>query len=136
MESPNARDSRGQQVQTSSRREDSWQEMRGVMDRWNSVEQAAYKKTKNSHRCHGRRRRGLRHRGLRRRGLRLYGPFRLVDRVGSPRSLDPQDDGQDAPQVPIQLAAAAVVVGPCSSCLLYTSPSPRDLSTSRMPSSA
>ena len=24
----------------------------------------------------------------------------------------------------------------CSSCLLYTSPSPRDLSTSRMPSSA
>ena len=26
--------------------------------------------------------------------------------------------------------------GPGSSCLLYTSPSPRDLSTSRMPSSA
>ena len=25
---------------------------------------------------------------------------------------------------------------PCLSCLLYTSPSPRDLSTSRMPSSA
>ena len=25
---------------------------------------------------------------------------------------------------------------PCYSCLLYTSPSPRDLSTSRMPSSA
>ena len=27
-------------------------------------------------------------------------------------------------------------VGLCHSCLLYTSPSPRDLSTSRMPSSA
>ena len=26
--------------------------------------------------------------------------------------------------------------GPCKPCLLYTSPSPRDLSTSRMPSSA
>ena len=25
---------------------------------------------------------------------------------------------------------------PCTACLLYTSPSPRDLSTSRMPSSA
>ena len=27
-------------------------------------------------------------------------------------------------------------VGQCTPCLLYTSPSPRDLSTSRMPSSA
>ena len=27
-------------------------------------------------------------------------------------------------------------MGPCNICLLYTSPSPRDLSTSRMPSSA
>ena len=69
-----------------------------MMDRWSLVERAAYWKMKNS-------RRGLRHRG----------PFRLVDRVGgSPRSLDPKNDGQDAPQVPIQLAAAAVVVGPCS----------------------
>ena len=33
--------------------------------------------------------------------------------------------------------ADAMIVGACSSnCLLYTSPSPRDLSTSRMPSSA
>ena len=46
---------------------------------------------------------------------RLRGPFRLVDNVGSPRNLDPQDDGHYAPQVPIQLAAAAVVVGPCFS---------------------
>jgi len=30
-------------------------------------------------------------------------------------TFDPQDDGHYAPQVPIQLAAAAVVVGPCSS---------------------
>ena len=28
------------------------------------------------------------------------------------------------------------VIGEANSCLLYTSPSPRDLSTSRMPSSA
>ena len=28
------------------------------------------------------------------------------------------------------------MLGPSGSCLLYTSPSPRDLSTSRMPSSA
>ena len=42
VESLNARDSRGQQVQTRSRREGSWQEMRCVMDRWSSVERAAY----------------------------------------------------------------------------------------------
>ena len=30
----------------------------------------------------------------------------------------------------------AVCAGSCGPCLLYTSPSPRDLSTSRMPSSA
>ena len=30
----------------------------------------------------------------------------------------------------------AVVDSDCNPCLLYTSPSPRDLSTSRMPSSA
>ena len=29
-----------------------------------------------------------------------------------------------------------VCIGPWGTCLLYTSPSPRDLSTSRMPSSA
>ena len=33
-------------------------------------------------------------------------------------------------------AAAAVAVAAPAACLLYTSPSPRDLSTSRMPSSA
>ena len=49
---------------------------------------------------------------------RLRGSFRLVDKVDSPRNVDPQDDGHYAPQVPIQLAAAAVVVGLCSSLRL------------------
>ena len=35
-----------------------------------------------------------------------------------------------------QLPDLAVVLGGDGTCLLYTSPSPRDLSTSRMPSSA
>ena len=34
------------------------------------------------------------------------------------------------------LGAGAFVAGTVNTCLLYTSPSPRDLSTSRMPSSA
>ena len=34
------------------------------------------------------------------------------------------------------LVEATTIVAPCYVCLLYTSPSPRDLSTSRMPSSA
>ena len=50
------------------------------------------------------------------------------------------EDGDDFPDRP----GAKAVVNPCLSggaievffCLLYTSPSPRDLSTSRMPSSA
>ena len=42
VESPNARDSRGQQMQTRSGREGSWQKVRDVMDRWSSVERAAY----------------------------------------------------------------------------------------------
>ena len=33
-------------------------------------------------------------------------------------------------------AGAQVTIGVRNACLLYTSPSPRDLSTSRMPSSA
>ena len=32
--------------------------------------------------------------------------------------------------------AGLIITGACAICLLYTSPSPRDLSTSRMPSSA
>ena len=34
------------------------------------------------------------------------------------------------------VASSAPSTGYCNTCLLYTSPSPRDLSTSRMPSSA
>ena len=49
---------------------------------------------------------------------RLRGSFRLVDKVDSPRNVAPQDNGHFAPQVPIQLAAAAVVVDPCSSLYL------------------
>ena len=41
----------------------------------------------------------------------------------------------DAP-CPARFCAAPAAIGDFSCCLLYTSPSPRDLSTSRMPSSA
>ena len=40
------------------------------------------------------------------------------------------------PGIREMLASLPVPYGLCSNCLLYTSPSPRDLSTSRMPSSA
>ena len=46
---------------------------------------------------------------------RLCGSFRLVDKVDIPCNVDPQDDGHYTPQVPIQLAAVAAMVGPCSS---------------------
>ena len=36
----------------------------------------------------------------------------------------------------LMLDGVTIVISPLISCLLYTSPSPRDLSTSRMPSSA
>ena len=48
-----------------------------------------------------------------------------------------QTQGQDAPQITAEMVkGAAIIAGLTFSCLLYTSPSPRDLSTSRMPSSA
>ena len=37
---------------------------------------------------------------------------------------------------PVEPIAPAEITDPAKVCLLYTSPSPRDLSTSRMPSSA
>ena len=37
---------------------------------------------------------------------------------------------------PTLQALTQIFADPCQGCLLYTSPSPRDLSTSRMPSSA
>ena len=43
----------------------------------------------------------------------------------------------DAESIHVKFADEAVCIGPApSSCLLYTSPSPRDPKTSRMPSSA
>ena len=46
--------------------------------------------------------------------------------------------GQGAAQTVVDPATgeAITAIPEASSCLLYTSPSPRDLSTSRMPSSA
>ena len=44
--------------------------------------------------------------------------------------------GSLAPLPLEELQQLAAVFGMVKSCLLYTSPSPRDLSTSRMPSSA
>ena len=55
------------------------------------------------------------------------------------RIFDPELQQQYTPNMPaVQLAAHLNTQGPTKNCicLLYTSPSPRDLSTSRMPSSA
>ena len=41
----------------------------------------------------------------------------------------------DSPEELLSQQIDVVIIG-CETCLLYTSPSPRDLSTSRMPSSA
>ena len=46
------------------------------------------------------------------------------------------DTGSQAAQDMAKLDAQAGLADPDKNCLLYTSPSPRDLSTSRMPSSA
>ena len=49
----------------------------------------------------------------------------------------PYTDLPDFPQPTVKGHAGKLVLGEiASNCLLYTSPSPRDLSTSRMPSSA
>ena len=62
--------------------------------------------------------------------------------IPNPESLDqglivsvqaPQGSPMRDPDVIAAMADAALLNG---ACLLYTSPSPRDLSTSRMPSSA
>ena len=56
--------------------------------------------------------------------------------AGAPDALD-LGGRTGLPELSAVLAGAeAVVVGNTGACLLYTSPSPRDLSTSRMPSSA
>ena len=56
----------------------------------------------------------------------------LADRF---RGLDGRHPGQ-WPLAPRILCALCMVLAVSVLCLLYTSPSPRDLSTSRMPSSA
>ena len=45
-----------------------------------------------------------------------------------------QEDGRSVPVTVVEVATNRVTQ--VKTCLLYTSPSPRDLSTSRMPSSA
>ena len=49
--------------------------------------------------------------------------------------LDLDDLDLDLVAVPVRMGSLGLI-NPSDSCLLYTSPSPRDLSTSRMPSSA
>ena len=61
--------------------------------------------------------------------------------VVGPISLDQNIDYQDFERrevggAIVQSGFAAAHSGNVTACLLYTSPSPRDLSTSRMPSSA
>ena len=47
----------------------------------------------------------------------------------TPCNVDPQDDDHHIPPVPIQLAAAAAVVGPCSSLHLSQSAAAADASS-------
>ena len=49
---------------------------------------------------------------------------------------EPLTDTRYVREVPERIGADGAIVEPLDDCLLYTSPSPRDLSTSRMPSSA
>ena len=51
------------------------------------------------------------------------------------QQLDEQNLGQDIPYM-LSLTPSVVTTSDAGACLLYTSPSPRDISGSRMPSSA
>ena len=64
--------------------------------------------------------------------------FELLRRVGDGNVLSVQALDGYQPTAPITQADLTANVSPSvyDTCLLYTSPSPRDLSTSRMPSSA
>jgi len=76
----------------------------------------------------GRRFRGWASRGtFKQRGLFTFGPIEL--RYGDPFGLFPRT-------LRVSSTNSVVVYPQIRPCLLYTSPSPRDLSTSRMPSSA
>mgnify|MGYP003326623480 CR=1 FL=1 len=60
--------------------------------------------------------------------------------VANPKCMITSDPGTGKTRAVLDAHAAlggrTLVIAPLSICLLYTSPSPRDLSTSRMPSSA
>ena len=61
---------------------------------------------------------------------------RVPDPVSTPSDPVPVPLTDPVPDDPSAPAPASVPSYPSITCLLYTSPSPRDLSTSRMPSSA
>ena len=65
------------------------------------------------------------------------GPYnqRLVSAKGRHRR-PPSTTRRILSAPPVQIPTRAAIAAKASACLLYTSPSPRDLSTSRMPSSA
>ena len=65
------------------------------------------------------------------------GSGHVVNMDGAPDAANPANGGQNQAPRPMEMLLAGA--GGCTAydvCLLYTSPSPRDLSTSRMPSSA
>ena len=57
--------------------------------------------------------------------------MKVFDQVYNELTLLQQEDKDD-----LEIAEQSLMAAMVFTCLLYTSPSPRDLSTSRMPSSA
>ena len=68
--------------------------------------------------------------------MRLPEALHLREWIRTWRFYDQFRTDRDAPVRKPQVATRTLVLNHDGSCLLYTSPSPRDLSTSRMPSSA
>jgi len=68
-------------------------------------------------------------------GPKHVGPQGLLQTVADTIKLLQKENIVPTRADPVIFASAVIVV-PLAACLLYTSPSPRDLSTSRMPSSA
>ena len=70
-------------------------------------------------------------------GLWLYLPFAYLIGIGLGLSLKTKSFKKSWGILAlIALFSTLAMIGLSDTCLLYTSPSPRDLSTSRMPSSA
>ena len=63
-------------------------------------------------------------------GARKFGDY-TAENIGSPFAIVLDDEVVSAPVIQSHIPGGSGII-----CLLYTSPSPRDLSTSRMPSSA